>query len=640
MRTDLIDDPALVPRTAAPLASPGAWDQWVRPYGRWLVVVVVAAAAALANDPYDFGLRAREALMLAALAFGLAILSTRRTRPLSTLHTVGAFAAVGVVVFAGPMADPARRNVVEIARGAAMLLATAAAVVVLASARVGAHDDAVKPSGTHHGRRRKRAAALAVFAAALTMMVAMHQVARDRGPLVIDEVLYLFQAATLTEPTFGRSLDPSLVDFFRLPQSFYREGILHGQYTPGWPLLLLVARRLGVQPWTNALFGAGAVVLTLLVGRRLMPPRFALLAAVLLAANPMFVDAGGDYFAHASTSFMLLAATLLLLDAERRSSPAREIAWGWAGLAIGVAVAIRPLSGVAVGASIWLWMMLRAPGGARHAARATTCLALGALPMVAMILLYNQATTGSAARFGYAQANGDLVDLGFGLRGIVGYDRLGAPVALADVFTPADAARNALGLLGDFASAVLPSASIVALLALTAGPLRERRSAAILAGFLLLPVLQSLYYFRSIRFYTELLPFVMLGTCALLARWRSHRVFVRSAALFAILAALLSLGGHFVARAGARDEQLRAARLVERAHLAHGDIVVFVSDDVAGEGMLGRLWWYDVPAFDGPIVVARDLGERNSELRRALSPRAAFRLVRTGSTGARIERLP
>ena len=608
-----------------------------------LSVLAAAIACAMASDPYAFGLRARETLVLAALALALAIVSSRTRGPASGTSTGGALAALAalaIVAFAGPLVDPALRNSVWLARCLAMLLASTAGLVALAAVR--ARDGGVEMSNEEVGRRPSGdwTLVLAVSALALALMILMGIVSRGGRPLVVDEVLYLFQAVTLGEPGFGRMVPPSLERFFVLPQSFVRDGALHGQYPLGWPLLLALGRVLAIEHWMNALFGAGTVALTFLVGRRIMPPRLALLAAVLVASNVMFVEAGGDYFAHASTTALILSAALLLLRSEEDGASSRARLELLAGLALGLAVSIRPLTGLSLGISLWLWMLIRSRRRAADAVRMSACLALGAAPMLVATLAYNHVVTGAATRFGYASANGDLVDLGFGVRGIIGYDRSGAATPLVGDFTPAVAARNAVRVLAELARAVLPAVAVVALLALVGGALRERRTAAIAASFLVLPALQSLYYYPSVRFYTELLPFAMLGVCALLARWKHHPAFVRAAALFAIVASGLSLAGRLGATLAARDDVLLANRLVERASADHGPIVVFVADDVPGEGMLGRLWWYNVESFAGPIVVVRDLGSRNEELTRAYPAHTPFRLTRTGSTDARLERLP
>jgi hypothetical protein len=606
----------------------------VRPH---LAPLLAAVVVAVASDPYAFDLRARVALGLAVIALAAALLVMRRgPARAAPCRELVLLAGLSLAIVAGRLAtDPTVRNPAGYATAVAAVLAACAAYLVLT-------ERAEHLPGPSAGAPVVSRWLLPVTAAsAFIVMAAVLLVLRENRPLIVDEVQYLFQATTLDEPGFGRAVEGDLVGFFILPLSFVADGRLHGQYPVGWPALLAIADAAGLRSWAGALLGATAVVVTYAIGRRLMPQWGAALAAGLLAVNGMFLDIGGTYFAHVPTAACLLLGALFLLRAEERRGVARDAEFVAAGLALGVATAIRPLTGVAVGASVILWCLLRGRLRGRTGARMLAIMTLGAAAPISAILYYNAATTGDALLFGYTKAHGALLSLGFGLRGQVVYDSLGMRRPLVAAFTPAIAVRNFVMVGTTFVGALLPGVSAAIPLVVARRAFAGRHVALTAASFLVLPLLHFFVFYPDVRYYTELLPFAALGISWLLLRLRTERPAMASALVaFVLAASAVAAAGRLRFVRVQSEMLLESVTLIERAHRGSGPILVFVSDPVSGESMLARLWAYNSTSFQGEIVVARDLGERNIRLVEALPGRAVFRLRRTGGTTAALTRLP
>ena len=203
----------------------------------------------------------------------------------------------------------------------------------------------------------------------------------ERLPHLEDEIAYLYQAkifagGQLVIPTpqpRASYWQPFVVDF---------GGVRFGKYSPGWPLLLAVGVLLG-QPWVvNAFLAALTVALTYRLGRDLFGPATGLVAAVLLAASPMFLLLSGSLMAHTAATFFAVLLMWALRQSERRgSAPWRAALWGAvAGGALGMLVNTRPLTAAGIALPLLLaagMAILR--GGWRRARSADTWRGLGAL---------------------------------------------------------------------------------------------------------------------------------------------------------------------------------------------------------------------------------------------------------------------
>lgn len=198
------------------------------------------------------------------------------------------------------------------------------------------------------------AALLALFA--FTMSAVISRTVFDRMPHLEDEMAYLFQARTyagghltVATPQPQRAYwQPFLID---------QGGQRFGKYTPGWSLQLAVGVLLG-QLWImNAFYAALTVALVYRLGREIFNPDVGVIAAALTAFSPMALLLSGTLMAHTSA---LCAATLFLYAYWRVEQGRHTLRWGaLAGVGLGLLVATRPLTGLAIALPVILWSGLR-----------------------------------------------------------------------------------------------------------------------------------------------------------------------------------------------------------------------------------------------------------------------------------------
>lgn len=433
----------------------------------------------------------------------------------------------------------------------------------------------------------------------------------------IDEVIYSLQAHLFVQGEFRWHLDEGLQRFFTLPLMAPTPLGPYTQYPPGYPGILAPFIALGA-PWVcGAIVGVVTVASTYMLGRRCGSPFVGVIAAALLSTHFLFLDYASRYLSHVATMAAITSAAWLLLAPPSVSARRRVIECVLAGLLLGVALTIRPVTAMALGLSLWLWLL---GGRGWSAARGTIpWLALGALIPCAGLLLYNDITNGSPLRLGYSAAQGHLNDLGPGIRGLMLFDARGQRVAISERFFLVEAlpyeVRNVLWpLMRD----VTPVVTILPLIA-TAYAYRFRARGATIAAFAMLPLAYFLYFENGERFYLELLPFAAVGVAFMVARvWESDVTAGRALAIFLLGASVLSSATSGAAvvrdRASHPSDGAIVMRELLTAQRTSGPILVFVRNPPIAEHLFIALSPLNFGRFPGRIVVARDLRRENVNL--------------------------
>jgi hypothetical protein len=220
--------------------------------------------------------------------------------------------------------------------------------------------------------------ALALGAGAMAGAVS-HQVLGG-SPHVADEVSYAFQGRVLAGARLALAPPP-------LPSLFgYENVILDGhrwvsKYPPGWPAMLALGWLVGV-PWlAGPLALAAAVLAAGWLGTELHGPRIGLLAAGLLAVSPFALLMGAGWLAHTPALALGLGCLAALARARR---PPRGRWLLMAGFMAGAAIAVRPVSAVALLLPALIWSS--AGGRWRRAAETLGFLAARALEATGRLL--------------------------------------------------------------------------------------------------------------------------------------------------------------------------------------------------------------------------------------------------------------
>jgi hypothetical protein len=263
----------------------------------------------------------------------------------------------------------------------------------------------------------------ALVAAAATLAVGLAAGAQVAGGA--DSAGYLAQARLwtegrlhVTEPVSQWARWP-IADWTLSPLG-YRPGTSRGTivpfYPPGYPLAMASTQTLARTPRAVfvvvPLLGALAVWLTFLVGRRLHDPATGMWAALLLAANPVFLFQLVQPMSDVPATAWWLAVAVLV---TRPGAP-RGAVWSLlGGLAASAAILTRPNTApLALVPAVWIALGARADvprrpndaarlgTGARLRAGASAWFVAGLLPGLAALAWFNDALYGSPFRSGYA----------------------------------------------------------------------------------------------------------------------------------------------------------------------------------------------------------------------------------------------
>ena len=218
----------------------------------------------------------------------------------------------------------------------------------------------------------------------------------DRVPHVEDELAFVFQANVFAS---GQVLAdaPPLPDFFYAPFVIVHDGNWFGKYTPGYPLVLAVGARVGA-PWlVNPLLAAGCVALVYVIGRRLYGSATGLIGAAFLVASPFFLLQAGSLMSHLASLLWTLLFLLLFERAHRT-----RMLWPslGAGAVLGMLFLTRPLTAVGIALPFLIWCGVHILRDRRRF-MAYLPIALAFVPFGALLLLWNQVTTGSPTESAY-----------------------------------------------------------------------------------------------------------------------------------------------------------------------------------------------------------------------------------------------
>ncbi len=456
------------------------------------------------------------------------------------------------------------------------------------------------------------------FLVALVSVALISSLVFERLPHVEDEVAYLFQAKIFAQGKLY-AVTPPHPEAFHVPFIIDHEGRRFAKYPPGHALLLSLGVLLG-RPWlVNPFFGALSIVVIYLLGQELYGPSTALLAAGLGLTSPLFLMLAGTYMSHPTCLF---AISLFILFFARMLNSGR---WRYpllAGVALGMAFLIRPLTALSLAAPLGVWGLARGTGsplsrGGREWWGRWLVLAVGFLSLAALLPLYNFQLTGQP-----------LVSL-YSL--YWPYDGLGfGPQVGPDGHTLSGGLANALRDLGKLSADFLGWPGLSLLLAVIAllpparqahlYPALERWDKLLGVAFLCLVLAYTLYWVGATvygpRYYYEALPLLLLLTArGIEKRWKmgDGDWGIKWPPNTLRLALLLLVVGNLALYVPRRLSFLKGLygitaaplRVVEAANLHHA--LVFVSAE-KGWTEYGAQFCQNSPTLDSDIVYALDRG--------------------------------
>jgi 4-amino-4-deoxy-L-arabinose transferase-like glycosyltransferase len=212
-----------------------------------------------------------------------------------------------------------------------------------------------------------------------------------------DEPVYLWQMEVLRDGRLAAP-DGGYPRLFLPWLSAARDGELFGQYTPGWPVALLLARLVtgtatAALPAAAALCAGGTYALAFELLRR---RDVAVVAGVLMVASPIFALQGGVHLAYIFSLGLGLSASALVLSGARRRRWARLALGG--GL-LGWVFLTRPFDALVWGGVLAVHLLWVERPRWRATLLHLTAVGAAALPFVVVGLLYNRRLTGTLLEF-------------------------------------------------------------------------------------------------------------------------------------------------------------------------------------------------------------------------------------------------
>ena len=230
-----------------------------------------------------------------------------------------------------------------------------------------------------------------VFVAALLVHVFVLQGFPNSG----DEYAYLWQAMAFSDGHVTAE-SPQPAPAFKQNHLGDTDGRRFSKYPPGWPLLLAAGTATGLPGLINPLLAALALAGIYRLACSWVGRRAAACGSLVIGASPFFLLNAGSYHSHPSCLFAITGLALSLAWAVERPG-ARPLFL--AGLCFGLAVLIRPYTALLIGVPLIVGLglpIVRAALAARRSPWAAGIwFALGGLPAIAVLMIVNQAATGS-----------------------------------------------------------------------------------------------------------------------------------------------------------------------------------------------------------------------------------------------------
>jgi hypothetical protein len=251
---------------------------------------------------------------------------------------------------------------------------------------------------------------LVVAALAVTWYALIAQRVLSATPLLIDEIVQVWQARVLAS---GRLWvpTPEQPEFTAIMHLADIDGRRFGQFPVGGPLMLMLGTLVGAEWLVGPMFAGLAVLCWARVLRGLVPPGVGLAAVLLFAVTPFWMFLGGSMMNHVTVTTWLLLAAVGVARATRDAAARPR----WAllvGVALGVAATIRPMDAAAFALPTAAWLLWRARGGASHVV-ALLASGVGIAGPLACLLYANAQQTGDPLLFGYVALWGQSHELGF-----------------------------------------------------------------------------------------------------------------------------------------------------------------------------------------------------------------------------------
>ena len=452
----------------------------------------------------------------------------------------------------------------------------------------------------------------------------------DHIPHVQDSIAQLFQAKIFTMGKLSVPSPPHK-EFFDYT-NIINDGKWYSQYPPGHSLLLTIGLFAG-SPWlVGPLLGTLSLVLFFLIVKTIYREcRMLYVSCGLMLCSPFFLFMSSNHMNHSSTMCFML---LFLYFYVRMGTSSSHLYSILAGLSLGYAITIRPLTACAIAAPFFGYLLIRAHKSEKTDRTKVISFIFAVSLMVVLLLLYNALTTGDPLLFGYHKKYQSL--------GFLGSTQVGPPHTLKGGVI--NTSNNLIGL--NFHLFGWPLPSLIFVFVFFALPLRKNTwDYLFLTSSLTLITSYFFYYYQDLcfgpRFYYSLTPFMIILTvrCFLeLPTWLQEKGFDRnrteaSLYLFLMLCILYMMSFTFPS-------------LVKKYSNDYWWVTDKIHKEVIKQGITNAIIFIDVwhppgitepnyipygsgfqfnsPDLKDDVIYAMDLREKNSELMKGFPQRQYY----------------
>lgn len=252
-------------------------------------------------------------------------------------------------------------------------------------------------------------AALGAGLVAFLLSFAVQEWVFEGIPHVTDATSHLFQARIFNE---GRLYVPAPP----CPDAFWQPNVItttsgkwFTKYTPGHALMLAAGMRLGLLAWILPLCLAATIVL---LGRLLDDQAGKIEARVFMlmfALSPLALLLGGSYMSHTTALAGAAAGLFCWMKSRTAARPVRVGLWRVAaGFFLAFSALTRPSEFVLAGLIGGIFFLGLSRAEWRWLGRSLPLLIVGALPVIAFWLLWNQMLYGNPLAIGYGFTTVDV----------------------------------------------------------------------------------------------------------------------------------------------------------------------------------------------------------------------------------------
>ena len=452
----------------------------------------------------------------------------------------------------------------------------------------------------------------------------------DHIPHVQDSIAQLFHAKIFKMGKLYATPHP-LKEFFDY-NHVINDGKWYSQYPPGHTLLLTVGLLAGV-PWLiGPLLGTLSFFFFFYLVKELYQDlKTTYLSSLFLLCSPFFLFMSSSHMNHNATMFFVI---LFLYCYVRTFSSRSNLPALFAGLSLGYALAVRPLTAVAIGFPFIANLIFSSLKTSLLPKRKLFLLLGGLSLMIFLLLCFNYFTNGDPFLFGYQQK--------YQTAGFLGNAQGGPPHTLKGGVI--NTSNNMIGLNHHLFEWPVPSLFFIFIFFLL--PLRKGKwDYLFLSSILLLITSYFFYYHQDLifgpRFYYSLLPFLIILTVRgflFLPQWLEAKGYNRkkteatlylSVTLFFLYTFSVSFPS-LVAKYG--NDYWWVTDKINRTVQEKGitNAIVFIDCWHPPDILEPRLIYYgsgfqlNSPDLDDEVIFALDLKEKNGELMKAFPDRRYY----------------